>query len=406
MKALVLGCGNIGSVATQDLAESMPTVEVSVADKNTVRAKKVAEAIGADNVVGIQLDASNYNELVHTLEAFDLVMGFLPGDLGYSLVKACVDAGKDLVDVSYMPENPLALNSEAARANVIVVPSCGLAPGISNILVGHAVGKLDETQTVHIMVGGLPATPVPPLDYVITFSVDSVIDEYTRKARIVKDSRAIDVEALSGLEEIEFPGVGKLEAFYTDGLKTLLHTIEGVNEMWEKTLRYPGHAEKMELLRALGFFDEEPVDVNGVNISPRRLSSGLLGRRLLLPRVKDIVAMRIEVSGIRNGTHVQYAYQLFDQYDERKRITAMARTTAYTASIISQLILKETIKEKKKKVEVIDKEIETLPLMEAECPKCHHRKAYYYLVQTRAADEPETKFLRCEKCKHKWRDYD
>ena len=346
MKALVLGCGNIGSVATQDLAESMPTVEVFVADKNIVRAKEVAEAIGADNVVGIQLDASNYSKLAHALEAFDLVMGFLPGNLGYSLVKACVDVGKDLVDVSYMPEDPLALNDAAVRANVTVVPSCGLAPGLSNILVGHAVGKLDETQSVHIMVGGLPATLVPPLDYVITFSIDSVIDEYTRKARIIKDSKAIDVEALGGLEEIEFPGVGRLEAFYTDGLKTLLHTIEGVNEMWEKTLRYPGHAEKMGLLRALGFFDEEPVDVDGVHISPRRLSSGLLGRRLLLPGVKDIVTMKIEVSGVRSGTHVQYAYQLFDQYDEKKGITAMARTTAYTASIISQLILRKAIKEK------------------------------------------------------------
>jgi saccharopine dehydrogenase-like NADP-dependent oxidoreductase len=116
--------------------------------------------------------------------------------------------------------------------------------------------------------------------------------------------------------------------------------------MWEKTLRYPGHAEKMGLLRVLGFFDEEPVDVDGVHISPRRLSSGLLGRRLLLPGVKDIVAMRIEVSGVRSGKHVQYAYQLFDQYDERKGITAMARTTAYTASIISQLILRKAIKEK------------------------------------------------------------
>lgn len=346
MKALVLGCGKIGSVATQDLAESMPTIEVFVADKNIVRAREVADAIGADNVVGVQLDASDHGELAHALEAFELVMGFLPGDLGYSLVKACVDVGRDLVDVSYMPEDPLALNDAAVKANVTVVPSCGLAPGISNILVGHAVGKLDETQSVHIMVGGLPAAPVPPLDYVITFSIESVIDEYTKKARIIKDSRVIDVEALGGLEEIEFPGVGRLEAFYTDGLKTLLHTIEGVNEMWEKTLRYPGHAEKMELLRALGFFDEEPVDVDGVNISPRRLSSELLGRRLLPPRAKDIVAMKIEVSGVRSGRPVQYAYQLFDQYDEGKGVTAMARTTAYTASIIAQLILGKAIKEK------------------------------------------------------------
>ena len=346
MKVLILGCGNIGSVATQDFAESMSSVEVFVADKNMVRAKDVAKAIGADNVAGIQLNASNYNELVDTLEAFDLVMGFLPGDLGYCLVEACVDVGKNLVDVSYMPENPLALNDEAARANATIIPSCGLAPGISNILVGHAVRRLDKTQTVHIMVGGLPATPVPPLDYIITFSVESVIDEYTRKARIIKDSKVIDVEALSGLEEVEFPGVGRLEAFYTDGLKTLLHTVKDVDDMWEKTLRYPGHAKKMELLKDLGFFDEEPINVDGVSLPPRRLSARLLRQKLLIPGVKDIVAMKVEVSGVKSGKHVSYTYHLLDKYDGKKGITAMARTTAYTASIIAQLILRKVIREK------------------------------------------------------------
>lgn len=346
MKALILGCGNIGSVATQDLAESMSSVEVFVADKNMMRAKDVAKAIGRDNVAGIQLNASNYNQLVHTLETFDLVMGFLPGDIGYRLVKTCVDVGKNLVDVSYMPENPLTLNDEAARQNATIIPSCGLAPGISNILVGHAIRRLDKTQTVHIMVGGLPATPVPPLGYIITFSVESVIDEYTRKARIIKDSKVIDIEALSGLEEIEFPGVGRLEAFYTDGLKTLLHTVEDVDDMWEKTLRYPGHAKKIELLKTLGFFDEKPINVDGMSLSPRRLSARLLGQKLLMPGAKDIVAMKVEVSGVKSGKHVSYAYHLLDQYDEKKGITSMARTTAYTASIIAQLILRKVIREK------------------------------------------------------------
>ena len=346
MKTLILGCGKIGSVATRDFAESMSSAEVFVADKDAVRAKEVAKSIGMDNVTGIQLNASNYNELVDTLETFDLVMGFLPGDLGYHLVKACVDVGKDLVDVSYMPENPLTLNDKAARTNVTIIPSCGLAPGISNILVGHAIKKLDKTQTVHIMVGGLPAKPVPPLGYTITFSVESVIDEYTRKARIIKNSKPIDVEALSGLEEIEFPGIGRLEAFYTDGLRTLLYTVKDVDDMWEKTLRYPGHAKRIELLKVLGFFNEEPIDVDGVSLSPRKLSARLLGQKLLMPGVKDIVAMKVEVSGVRNGRHVSYVYHLLDEYDEKKGITAMARTTAYTASATAQLILRKVIREK------------------------------------------------------------
>ena len=346
MKVLVLGCGNIGSVAAKDVAESINSVEVFVADKNVERVKEVVKAIDADNVSGIQLDASNYDKLAKALRDFDLVMGFLPGSLGFHLLKACVDVGRDLVDVSYMAENPLTLNDEAARKNVTMVPNCGLAPGISNILVGHVVRSLDKVQTVHIIVGGLPERPVPPLGYVITWSVESLIDEYTRKARIVKDCKMVDVEALSGLEEVEFPSVGRLEAFYTDGLRTLLHTIKGVESMWEKTLRYPGHAEKIKLLKALGFFDEKQIEVNSVSLSPRKLTVKLLEQRLRMPEVKDIVAMKVEVSGFRNGEHMRYTYHLLDQYDEKRGITAMARTTAYPASVIAQLILKKVVKER------------------------------------------------------------
>jgi len=346
MKVLVLGCGNIGSVAAEDFAKSMSSVEVFVADKNVARAKEVAERIGTDNVSWIQLDTSNYSKFVNALRNFDLTMGFLPGDLGYRLVEACVDAGKDLVDVSYMSENPLTLNDKAARANVTIVPDCGLAPGISNILVGHALRKLVKVQTVHIMVGGLPETPVPPLGYIITWSPESLIDEYTRKAKIVKDGKIVDVEALNGLEEVEFPNVGRLEAFYTDGLRTLLHTVKNVDSMWEKTLRYPGHAEKVGLLKALGFFDEKQIDVEDVSLSPRKLTVKLLEQKLWKPEVKDIVTLKVEVSGVKNGKKTRYIYRLSDRYDEKRGITAIARTTAYPASIIAQLILRKAVKEK------------------------------------------------------------
>lgn len=346
MKVLILGCGNIGSVAAEDFAKSMTSVEVFVADKNVARAKEVAERIGTGNVSWIRLDTSNYSELVNALRNFDLAMGFLPGNLGYRLVEACVDVGRDLVDVSYMSENPLTLNDKAVRANVTIVPDCGLAPGVSNILVGHALRRLDKVQTVRIMVGGLPETPVPPLGYVITWSLESLIDEYTRKARIVKDGKIVDVEALNGLEEVEFPNVGRLEAFYTDGLRTLLHTVNNVDSMWEKTLRYPGHAEKVGLLKALGFFDERQIDVEGVNLSPRKLTVKLLEQKLWKPEVKDIVALKVEVSGVKNGKQTRYIYHLLDRYNEKRGITAMARTTAYPASIIAQLILRKAIKEK------------------------------------------------------------
>ena len=346
MKVLILGCGNIGSVAAEDLAKSISSIQVVVADKNETRAKEVAERIGGSNVSWIQLDATNPSKLANALKDFDLVMGFLPGKLGYRLAKACIDAGKDLVDVSYMSENPLALTDNAIKANVTIAPDCGLAPGISNILVGHAAGKLDKVQAVHIMVGGLPEKPVPPLDYVITWSPENLIDEYMRKARIVKEGKIIEVEALSGLEEIEFPEFGKLEAFYTDGLRTLPQTITDAYDMWEKTLRYPGHAEKIKLLKTLGFFEEEQIDVEGVNVSPRKLTVKLLEQKLRKPEIKDIVALKVEVSGVKNGMQTRYVYHLLDHYDEKRGITAMARTTAYSASIIAQLMLKKALKEK------------------------------------------------------------
>jgi saccharopine dehydrogenase-like NADP-dependent oxidoreductase len=346
MKVLVLGCGNIGSVATEDLAKTFSSIQVVVADKNEARAREVAKKTGKDNVSWIQLDATDNSKLVNALKDFDLIMGFLPGKLGYRLTKVCIEAGKDLVDVSYMSENPLALTDNAEKARVTIVPDCGLAPGISNILVGHAVAKLDKVQAVHIMVGGLPEKRVPPLGYVITWSPENLIDEYVRKARIVKEGKIVEVEALSGLEEVEFPEFGKLEAFYTDGLRTLPQTITDAYDMWEKTLRYPGHAEKIKLLRALGFFEEKQFDVNGVSVSPRKLTVKLFERELRKPEVKDVVALKVEVSGVKNGEKTRYTYHLLDYYDEKRGITAMARTTAYSASIIAQLILKKALREK------------------------------------------------------------
>ena len=346
MKVLVVGCGHIGSVAAEDLARSMSSVEVYVADKNVARAKEVTKRIGMNNVVWIQLDATNYRKMVETLGTFDLIVGFLPGSLGYRLVEACIDAERNLVDVSYMPEDPLTLNDKAVRANVTVIPDCGLAPGISNVLVGHALGKLDKVRAVQIMVGGLPEKPVPPLGYIITWSPENLIDEYTRKTRIVENGQIVDVETLSGLEEVEFPNVGMLEAFYTDGLRTLLHTVKNVDNMWEKTLRYSGHAEKIRLLNALGFFNEDHISVNGVSLSPRKLTVKLFERKLRRPEIRDIVVMRVEVSGVKNDKHVRYVYHLLDRYNEERGTTAMARTTAYPASIVAKSMLEKAVEEK------------------------------------------------------------
>jgi saccharopine dehydrogenase-like NADP-dependent oxidoreductase len=345
MKVLVAGCGNIGSVAAEDLARNVKSAEVTVADNDKTRAKAVAEKIGTENVSWKQIDVSNHKELTNTLKDSDLVMGFLPGKLGYGFAEACVAAGKDLVDVSYMAENPLDLNDKALKNDVTIVPDCGLAPGISNVLVGHAVSKLDVVETVQIVVGGLPEKPIPPLGYSITWSPESLIDEYTRKARIVKMGKIAEVEALTGLEQIAFPGFGKLEAFYTDGLRTLMYTIKARN-MWEKTLRYPGHADKINLIRDLGFFEEKEIEIDGAAVSPRKLTAKLLGQKLRRPKIKDVVALEVRVAGVKGQKRMKYSYRLLDYCDAKQGVTAMARTTAYPASIVAQLLVKRRVEEK------------------------------------------------------------
>lgn len=346
VKIIVLGCGKIGSVAAKDLAESLPTTEIVMADADKNRAEEAASNISQDNVSWIQTDASNPHELAKTIKQFDLAVGALPGWLGYQACKASVLAKVNMVDVSYMPDDVMTLNKGAVKAKICIVPDCGMSPGLGNILVGHAVSKLDHVESVQMLNGGLPEKPVPPLGYVVTWSVKDLVDMYSRKANIVRESKVVKVEAMSGLEEITFPGVGKLEAFYTDGLRTLLHTLKGTKNMWEKTLRYPRHVEKIKLLKTLGFFDEKPVEVENLKVSPRELTAILLERKLKRPEIPDIVVMRVEVEGLKDGKRVMYTYQMLDRCDKRRRITAMARTTAYTASAVAQLLAKKAIEEK------------------------------------------------------------
>jgi saccharopine dehydrogenase-like NADP-dependent oxidoreductase len=167
---------------------------------------------------------------------------------------------------------------------------------------------------------------------------------YRRKVSIVKDGKVVQVEALTGLEELDFPGIGKLEAFYTDGLRTLLQTVK-VRDMWEKTLRYAGHAEKIKLLKDLGFLDQETVEVGGAKVDPSEVTARLFEKKLRKPEIPDMVVILVKVTGLKGRKHVEYVYRVTDRYDERRHITSMARTTAYTTSIVTQLLAKKAISE-------------------------------------------------------------
>jgi len=338
---VMLGCGHIGSVLARDLIEILPSSQIVILETDVERAKRALGDIG-DKVELIKFDLSNFDALTLMLKRCDLAVGLAPGRLGFGTMRACIRAGVNMVDLSYMPEDPMVLHEEALARNVTIVPDCGLAPGLSNMLVGRAFSMLEEVEDVIILVGGIPEKPIPPLSYKVTWCVEDLIEEYTRRAKIVKDGKLMEVEALEGLEVIDFPGIGRLEAFYTDGVRTLHYTIKGVRNMWEKTLRYEGHSEKIKLLRDLGFFSAERI--KSIGVSPRELTAQLLEEKLSLPETKDIVVMKVHVKGRKGAHKIVYEYMLMDR--QRGNVTAMARTTAYTASAVARLLIKGEIESK------------------------------------------------------------
>ncbi|MHA1708731.1 MAG: saccharopine dehydrogenase family protein [Candidatus Baldrarchaeia archaeon] len=345
MKILVLGCGNIGSAIVMDLTRSIPSAEVAVADNDLRKITRLANRLKG-KIRHVLIDASNQEKLTRLFSKFDVVVGALPGRLGFNAMHAAINAGTNMVDVSYTPENPLLLNEDALNAGVTIVPDCGFAPGLTNLIVGFCSCIFDQIDTVKIFVGGLPQRPVPPLGYVITWSVEDLIEEYTRDARIIVDGEIVRVRALDGIETVEIPHVGTLEAFYTDGLRTLLYTMRNVRNMYEKTLRFPGHAEKIKLLRDLGFFDDDKVEVEGVEIPINVFTARVLERRLRVPEVRDMVVMRVEVLGYHQGTKRVMIFDLVDRFDEREEITAMARVTGYMASTVTKILASGEIKQK------------------------------------------------------------
>jgi len=341
LKVIVLGSGKIGSVMGLDFSKR--GAEITLSDIDISRAKKAADAINAESV---RFDTSDHGSMVKTLKEYDLVLGALPGDYGFDALKAVVDSRKNMVDVSFTPEDPTALSETAKKAGVTIVPDCGVAPGLSNMLVGYGSSKLDRVEEAKIMVGGIPEKEVPPLGYTVTWSADGLIDEYIRDVSIIKDGKMTQVPALSGLENIEFPGVGTLESFYTDGLRTLVQSFPETKNLYEKTLRYPGHVEKVKLLRELGFFGEEPVTVLGAEVMPKLVSARIFEKSLTMPDVGDLLAMMIEVSGVKAGEKKGFRYHVLEYHDHESGVSAMARTTAYTASIVAGILVDGGIKMK------------------------------------------------------------
>ncbi len=344
MKVAVLGSGLMGSVIAEDLARSEDVDQVIACDVDKGRLDALGRRISSPNLSTQVVDVKDTERVVRFLRDFDVAVGALPHGFILDADRAAIEAGVNMVDVAFEDEQ-MDLDRLAKAKGVALIPGCGLAPGLSNILLAYAARRFSKAEAGHIWVGGLPRNPKPPLGYRLLFSVHGLLREYLRPARIVRDGRITEVQPFDSIDEIELPEpIGRCEAFYTDGLGTLLYTVRGLRELDERTIRWRGHGERIKFLKEAGFFEYSPIRVDDISVSPVKLSAIILEKLLNQGEPDDITVMKIEVSGTIDGRKERITYELLDFYDKVNGVSSMARTTGYTCSIICRMIARREIR--------------------------------------------------------------
>jgi len=325
---IVLGAGLVGGVMATDLAKQHNVTSVDISQKNLDKLE------GINTICADISDATTLQDLIRD---FDLVVGAVPGFMGYKMMKDVIEAGKNIVDISFYSEDPFGLDELAKEKGVVAVMDCGVAPGMGNIIFGHHDLNM-EINDYECLVGGLPEKREWPYEYQAVFSPIDVIEEYVRPARFVKNSKMITKEALSDTEIIDFEEIGPLESWNSDGLRTLIKTMKHVPNMIEKTLRYPGCVEYLKVLRESGFFSYDEIEVNGHKIKPIDVTAKLLFPLWEMKKGdKDFTIMRIIIKGTENGNEVTYQYNLLDRYKDDT--ISMARTTGFTCTAVANLVV-------------------------------------------------------------------
>lgn len=331
-KIAVLGAGLVGKAMAMDLAHEF---DVTSIDINETALKLLEQK----NIKTQLADFSSHSQLTALLQPFDIVVGAVPGFLGLQTAGTVIGAGKNMVDISFFPEDPFQLDELAKKKNVTIVTDCGVAPGMGNIILGYH-NKRMNIDTYECFVGGLPLVREWPYEYKAVFSPIDVIEEYIRPARYVQNGEIIIKAALSDPELIHFDGVGTLESWNSDGLRTLIKTMPGIPNMIEKTLRYPGCIEYIRVLRESGFFSYEELEINGVKIRPIDITAKLLFPKWKLkPGEEEFTVMRIRIQGEEDGKPKTYQYNLLDRTSRETDTLSMARTTGYTCTAAVNLVL-------------------------------------------------------------------
>jgi lysine 6-dehydrogenase len=352
MRMLVLGAGLQGSACAYDLLQAGDVEEVVLADLRIDALPHFLDSYRNDPRLRlVQLDARNAEQVRDALRGMDACMNALPYYFNLDIAKSAVAAGvhySDLGGNTAIVFKQMELDGDARPKGISVIPDCGLAPGMVNILAAAGMDELDDAHTVRIRVGGLPQEPQPPLNYQIVYSLHGVLDYYTTLSWVMRDGEPVEVEALSEIEPVEFPEpVGTLEAFHTaGGLSTMPWTYKGrMRTMEYKTLRYPGHADIMRTIRQLGLLSQDPVDVNGTNVVPRDLFIACVEPHLHKPEGRDLVALRVEAEGTKDGIPQRVVFDLIDYYDGETGISAMERTTGFSLSITGLLQARGQVRE-------------------------------------------------------------
>jgi len=340
---LVLGAGLQGSACAYDLLQNPEVTQVRLADQRFNHLPSFLKPLAGPRLIPTPLDVRDREAVLALMRECDAVMSAIPYYLNLQLAECAVEAGVHYCDLGGNTEivfQQKALADKAVAKGVTVIPDCGVAPGMVNILAQHGIKQLDTVDSVRIFVGGLPQNPEPPLNYQIVYSLEGVLDYYTTLSWVLRDGKRVQMTALSELESVSFPApVGGLEAFHTaGGLSTMAFRYEGkIPTMEYKTLRYPGHAAMMETIRELGLLDLEPVDVKGVKVVPRDVFVSVVGPKLTKLKGKDLLVLRVTVTGTKNGKPATRQFDLIDRYDEEHGISAMMRTTGYSLSITGQM---------------------------------------------------------------------
>ncbi len=334
MKIAVLGAGMVGRAIALDLAKEfeLTSMDASSTSLELLQSKN-------NNIQTLCTDLRNENFL-SLLKDFDLVVNAVPGFMGYKTLEKVILAGKNVVDISFFPENALDLNGLAKEKNITAIVDCGVAPGMSNLILGYHNERM-QIENFDCMVGGLPKKRTKPFEYKAPFSPIDVIEEYTRPARYIENGSIVTKPALSDAELVDFKDIGTLESFNTDGLRSILFTMGHIPNMKEKTLRYPGHINIMKALIMGGFFDEDKINLKGNEVSPLEFSSAILFKQWKLgAEEEEFTVMKITITGQEQGVKKTYTYDLYDEYDHETKTSSMARTTGYTCTAAVHLLSK------------------------------------------------------------------